>query len=175
MENAKTAARLALSAPPDKLTFIGDDLVRQAVEAARQSPRRRVILPLHKAHEDRLHRMFNAVQPGTYIRPHRHSAPPKAESIIVLRGAIHFFEFAETGVVLKQARLAAGTSLFGVDIEPGVIHTFVAVQPDTVIFEAKNGPYEATNDKDFAPWAPAEGTPEAAAYLQKLTALANQV
>ncbi len=173
MSTTTSGARLALPAPPEPLTLLSDALVRQAVDAARASARRRMILPLHKGHEDALHRMFNAVQPGTYIRPHRHTAPPKAESIIVLRGAIHFFEFDDAGGVRQHVRLAAGAPCFGADIQPGVIHTFLAVEPDTVIFEAKNGPYSAANDKDFAPWAPPEGTPEAAAYVRQLAALAG--
>jgi hypothetical protein len=34
-----------------------------------------------------------------------------------------------------------------------------------VLFEVKPGPYEPLNDKDFATWAPAEGDPAAAAFV----------
>jgi cupin fold WbuC family metalloprotein len=164
--------RLALTAPAGPLTVINETLLQEALAASRQSPRRRVILPFHKGNDDGLHRMFNAVQPGTYIRPHRHVSAPKAESIVVLRGAIHFFEFTETGEVRTHFRLAAGSAQFGVDLESGVIHTFIAMEDDTVLFEVKPGPYAAITDKDFAAWAPAEGAPEAAAYLEELCRLA---
>lgn len=39
----------------------------------------------------------------------------------------------------------------------------VALAPGTVLFELKEGPYRPLGDKDFAAWAPAEGTVEAAA------------
>ena len=44
------------------------------------------------------------------------------------------------------------------------------LEPDTVVFEVKPGPYQPTSDKDFAPWAPAEGGPDAPAYLADLEA-----
>ena len=34
----------------------------------------------------------------------------------------------------------------------------------------KPGPYSQANDKDFAPWAPREGEPGAAEYLERLLA-----
>lgn len=158
----------ALEAPLTPCTRIGRELVRQAVEASRQSPRRRIILPLHKAPESNLHRMLNAVQPFSYVQPHRHLAPPKAESIIVLQGAVLALVFDEAGRVLEATAIAAGTADFGIDFEPGVIHTFFALQRDTVLFEAKPGPYEAQTDKDFASWAPAEASPGAPAYMTAL-------
>jgi cupin fold WbuC family metalloprotein len=112
--------------------------------------------------------MLNAVQPGSYVRPHRHARPPKAECFVVLRGRAAFFIFADDGTVKQCHVLAPDAEHFGVDVEPGVYHGFAALEADTVIFEAKTGPYEAANDKEFAPWAPEEDTPEAEAYLAEL-------
>ena len=158
----------ALAAPPGATVSIDDALIATAIDASRQSPRRRIILPLHQKADEVLHRMLNAVQPGSYVRPHRHLAPPKAESLVLLRGSVRFFVFGETGEVAETFVLSAGSSQLGLDVRPGVYHTFVALAPDTVVFEVKPGPYEPTTDKDFAPWAPPEGTPEAAAYLASL-------
>jgi len=58
---------------------------------SQSSPRRRVIQPFHRDESAALQRMFNAVQPDSYIPPHRHFDPPKAESWIALRGALAFF------------------------------------------------------------------------------------
>lgn len=160
--------RKALEAPPQQAIVIGTDLVRQAVEASRRSPRRRIILPLHKSPGASLHRMLNAIQPHSYIQAHRHLHPPRPESIIVLQGAIITFIFAETGQVTETAVLAAGTTAFGIDFEPAVLHTFLALKPDTVLFEVKPGPYEVQTDKDFAPFAPAEKNPAAAGFMADL-------
>jgi hypothetical protein len=60
-----------------------------------------------------------------------------------------------------------------VDLLPGIYHSFIALEPDTVIYEVKTGPYTATSDKTFAPWAPAEGTAEAARYMAELLRAAD--
>jgi hypothetical protein len=49
---------------------------------------------------------------------------------------------------------------------------------DTVIYEVKGQPaggYVQDSDKDFAPWSPAEGAPEADAFCRELEALARQL
>lgn len=158
----------ALTAPAGAVTVLNEAIIQNAIELSRESPRRRIILPFHQHHDEKLHRMFNVMQPGTYIRPHRHSAPPKAESIVLLRGSLWFVVFTDTGEVSESWRLAPGLGDFGVDIAPGVFHTFIVTEADTVIFEVKPGPYEKADDKDFATWAPAEGEPEAARYQEEL-------
>ena len=158
----------ALEPPPGPVSVLTSELVWKAVEMSRRSPRRRVILPLHPSHADPLHRMLNAVQPGTYIQPHRHLAPPKAEAIVVLRGAVRFFVFTEMGEIAQAHTLSAASGQLGLDARPGVYHTFVTLEADTVLFEVKPGPYQITTDKEFAPWAPAEGSLAASEYLRRL-------
>ena len=170
-----TSHRLAFDPPSDPLYVLEHDLVDHAVRYARESPRRRVIAPFHRSPEDALHRMLNAVQPDSYVRPHRHLDPPKAEAWVVLRGALLFFTFHEHGEVDRRIVIRAAGPRFGVDLIAGIYHSFIALEPDTVIYEVKNGPYQASSDKSFAPWAPAEGTPEAALYMQRLLADAAHV
>jgi cupin fold WbuC family metalloprotein len=158
----------ALDAPPGEAVVLDARLIDRAVAASRKSPRRRVILPLHLGPSDPYQRMLNAAQPGSYIRPHRHRDPPKGETVVVLRGAIRFYTFAGDGAVTNAVELTARGGAVGLDVRPGVYHTFVALERDTVVFEAKTGPYDERVDKDFAPWAPAEGTPEAKPYLERL-------
>jgi cupin fold WbuC family metalloprotein len=172
MENSpRSFSRLALSAPATAVTPLTTSLMRSAVDASHVSHRRRMILPLHKSHVDSLHRMFNAMQPGTYIPPHRHATPPKDESVIVVKGAICFVSFDSLGNVDQMIDLIAGGETFGVDVVAGVFHTFLVLEPDTVMFEVKPGPYSATDDKDFATWAPREGDPAANEYRLSLEAL----
>jgi cupin fold WbuC family metalloprotein len=163
---------LAMPSPAGPVTVIGQAQVAEAIALSRQSPRGRIIRPYHPAANDPLHRMLNVVQPHSYIQPHRHAAPPKAESIIVLQGAIGCVIFSDSGAVEQTHVLGAGRSAFGIDIHAGVFHTFFALEADTVLFEVKPGPYEKASDKDFAPWAPKEGASEAKAYLAQLMRLA---
>jgi cupin fold WbuC family metalloprotein len=160
----------ALRAPSGDLCWLSRDLLEGAITASRSSPRRRVIQPFHRSDDATLHRMFNAIQPDSYIPPHRHAEPPKAESWIVLRGALAFFTFDDQGAIVECLEIRAGGEIFGVDLEPGVYHTLFALEPDTVVFEVKDGPYSAATDKAFPEWAPREGTPEASDYLAKLAA-----
>src|SRR6478752_7781136 len=160
----------ALHAPTGAICWLSKDLLEGAIAASHSSPRRRMIQPFHRSESATLHRMFNAVQPGSYIPPHRHSDPPKAESWIVLRGALAFFTFDDRGAITECLEIRAGGEIFGVDLEPGVYHTFLALEPDTVVFEVKDGPYVPSTDKAFPDWAPREGAAEASSYLEKLRA-----
>jgi cupin fold WbuC family metalloprotein len=127
-----------------------------------------MIAPFHKGDADPLHRMLNAIQPHSYVRPHRHLDPPKAEAWVVVRGAVAFFTFEADGAIRDCARIGPGEPCWGVDLVPGVYHGLVALEPDTVLYEVKTGPYAALTDKAFAPFAPLEGTPEAEAYRSSL-------
>jgi cupin fold WbuC family metalloprotein len=160
--------RLALDAPPGELVPITAELAASALAYSRSSPRGRVILPFHERASDPLHRMFNAVQPGSYVRPHRHLDPPKAEAWVLLRGAVAFFTFEPDGSARDCLHIAAGSDVFGVDLAPGVYHSFIALEPDTLIYEVKPGPYAPSNDKTFPDWAPEEHSPQAAAYMAGL-------
>jgi cupin fold WbuC family metalloprotein len=161
---------LALDPPQGSVVAIDDSIIQTAVQASRKSPRGRIILPFHLSEQDPLQRMLNVLQPGSYVQPHRHLSPPKSEPIIILRGSLLVFVFDSDGKVDERIKLKTGSSRFGVDIRAGEFHTFAALAADTVLFEVKPGPYETLSDKDFAPWAPKEGTPEASEYLRDLLA-----
>jgi cupin fold WbuC family metalloprotein len=172
--STKPAFPLALPAPGTPVTLIGHALMQETIALSRQSPRRRIICPFHQSAGDSLHRMLNAIQPHSYIRPHRHLNPPKAESIVVLRGSIGYLTFNDLGAVEQMHVLGANRPSFGVDTQPGIFHTFLSLEEDTVLFEVKPGPYEKASDKDFAPWAPREGSDEAKAYLDQLYRLCGK-
>lgn len=158
---------LAMPSPATQVTAISRALLSAGQSASRASPRGRIIQPLHKAGGDLLQRMLNSVQPGSYIRPHRHAAE-RAESMIVLTGSILCFTFNDDGSVEQAFTLKAESDRFGIDIGGGVWHSFIALVPDTTLFEVKPGPYNAETDKEFAPWAPKEYSAEATPYLEAL-------
>jgi cupin fold WbuC family metalloprotein len=136
------------------------------IERARQSPRLRVNHNFHSSMEDNPHRFLNVMIRGTYIAPHRHLDPPKAESFLVLEGEIAFFTFDDAGRVAGANIL--GRDIAGIDLAPGVWHTLTPLTPHAICYEVKPGPYLASNDKDFAPWAPREGQPGVREYLESL-------
>jgi len=61
--------------------------------------------------------------------------------------------------------------VLGADIPHGVYHSVVALEPGSVFFEAKAGPYVPIRDAERAPWAPRESEPAVAAYLEQLERL----
>jgi cupin fold WbuC family metalloprotein len=146
-------------------------MLSQLTDEAIGNPRRRKNLNIHPSDDFCAHRLFNAIEPGSYIRPHRHLAPAKDETFVIIRGALGVLMFDESGSISASAVLTPGGPAFAVDIPHGSFHGAVSLAPGTVFFEAKAGPYLPLADDEIALWAPAEGTPESAAYLAALTGL----
>lgn len=153
--------------------FITQDQFDSLKQSARESPRRRVNLNFHATLDENPNRFLNVMARGTYVAPHRHASVPKPESFVVLEGEVGFLTFDDEGEVKIARRLGPVTwpRTLGVDLPPGVWHTLVVLSETAVIFEVKPGPYVPAADKDFAPWAPREGQPEAETYLRSLEAL----
>lgn len=143
---------------------------------AAASPRRRINHNFHTSMADNPHRFLNVMLHGTYITPHRHLKPPKSESFVLLEGRLGFVLFREDGEIDQAHILEAGAGAIpvGIDILPGLWHSIVVLSEHAVCFEVKPGPYEPSDDKEFAPFAPAEGTPGAPEYLAELTQRALQ-
>jgi cupin fold WbuC family metalloprotein len=116
----------------------------------------------HDGPGDNPHRMLNVLLRGTYVRPHRHVAPPKSEAFLPLTGRVGIVCFDGSGAIIGRYLLDAAGPIRGIDLAPGVWHTVVALSDVSVCYEVKPGPWEPASDKDFAEWAPAEQTPEAA-------------
>jgi len=112
-----------------------DDLTRRA----QNSPRRRMNLNFHESLEDKCHRFLNAVEPGADIPIHRH--PEKEESFVVLRGKIRITTYNDDGTVIEDFILSPSEGRYGVNVEKNVWHTVEALEPGSVIFECKEGPY----------------------------------
>lgn len=130
----------------------------------------------HNFHElpDTVQRFINVLQPGSYIRPHRHLRPEESngfEFFLVLQGEIGFLAFDEQGQVITTEHLKAQGPTYGLELAEGQFHSLIALTPDTVMFELKEGPYTPMEDKDFLPQFPQEATPEAAQQVQAWTHL----
>lgn len=136
--------------------------------AARATPRRRLNLNLHADYADSCQRLFNAVEPGSYLRPHRHTDPPKPECFVAVRGRFYLLIFANDGTVLERVELAPAGPVVAADVPAGAWHAIVALEPGSIFFETKPGPYTPLTDKDFAPFAPPEGSAEAEGYLKSV-------
>lgn len=151
--------------------FLDTALLDAVSSEAAASPRRRKNRNFHPHNDYPAHRLVNAIEPGSYVAPHRHLDPSKDETMVVLRGRLGIVLFADDGSVSSYRELIAGGACFGVDFPHGTWHSVVALAPGTVFLEAKAGPYFPLSEAEQAPWAPAENAPTASAYLQSLVAL----
>lgn len=157
------------------VTLIDEALLDALSAEARSHPRLRKNRNFH--HDDQApgQRLLNAIEPGSYVMPHRHVDPHKDETMVVLRGQIGLVIFDEEGAILRAVCLSGGgefgSGARGVDIPHGCWHSMLALESGTVFCEAKAGPYAPLADDERAPWAPAEGTPDVPVYLERLRGL----
>ncbi len=160
---------MSLPRSEDSVKLITRELMDHLIRQAEESPRRRINFNFHPHLQDNPHRFLNVMLRGTYIAPHRHSRPPKAESFLVLEGELAFFLFEEEGEVREVHRLSSGEGIpRGIDIEPGIWHTLVVLSDHVVCYEVKPGPYDPTEDKEFGSWAPREKEEGWEVYLERL-------
>lgn len=146
--------------------------LNELTELAKASVRLRQHRNVHQSYQDPCQRLLNAIEPGSYIRPHRHKSDPRDEMLVAVRGLMALVTFGDDGNVTEVVRL--GTERYGVNARPlaelssDVWHTVVALESGCVLLEIKAGPFDPDQPKDLALWAPEENSEEAQAYLSKL-------
>ena len=151
------------------MKLIDAPLLDATTALAKQNPRLRMNYNFHKELSDPINRLINAVEPGTYVRPHRHRNPDKDESFLVLRGKIGVFTFDDAGRILEKRLLSPADGLYGADIPAGVWHGIVVLESGSVIYEVKAGPFAPLAPENLAPWSPAaEDTENVARFLDYL-------
>jgi cupin fold WbuC family metalloprotein len=149
-------------------SLIDRALLERTASEALAAPRKRKNHNFHARPEDSAHRLLNAIEPGSYIQPHRHLDPAKDETFVVVRGRVGLICFDDSGAVTRSAVMCPDGEVIGANIPHGIFHTLVSLAPGSVFLEAKAGPYVPIAEAERAPWAPAEGDPDAAAFLSRL-------
>jgi len=146
---------------------IESSLLDELTGKAKDSPRKRMNFNLHDALSDPLQRLCNAIEPETYIRPHRHADPDTCEVFIMLRGSAVLLFFDDIGRVIERTVLSAGGPVLAAEIPPKTWHSIAALENGTVFFEVKEGPYVRPGGLNVAEWAPDEGEPQAADFVYR--------
>ncbi|MEI7612698.1 MAG: WbuC family cupin fold metalloprotein [Betaproteobacteria bacterium] len=154
--------------------LIDQALLARVSAEAKVSPRQRKNLNFHGSDTDSAHRLLNAIEPESYLAPHRHLDPRKDETMIVLCGRMGIVLFDEAGKVTQTHVLEAGSPVCGITIPHGLFHTLVSLQSGSVMFESKAGPYVPLEADERAPWASAEGCDGVGAYAVTLRKLFGQ-
>lgn len=150
------------------------DYLNELTAQAQDNLRKRQHRNIHESYADPCQRLFNAIEPSSYIRPHRHATDPRDELLIAIRGLMALVTFDEKGNVTGVLRFGADGKEEGVavgaEVPTDTWHTVIALEPGSVLLEVKAGPFDPNQPKDLAPWAPDEGAQSAKQYLAKLIA-----
>ncbi|WP_028536332.1 WbuC family cupin fold metalloprotein [Paludibacterium yongneupense] len=149
-------------------SLVGDGLDKLSQTAA-QAPRLRSNLNFHAALDEPVQRLVIAMEPGTYVRPHRHAST--WELLSVQRGAMELITFDADGALASRQRLGENGACV-VEMPAGTWHSVLSLETGSAVLEVKQGPYRPLGDEDLAAWSPAEGSPAVADMLHFLSSAA---
>lgn len=139
---------------------------------AKLNPRLRQHNNIHQSYEDNCQCLFNAIELGSYIRPHRHASDPKNELLIAIRGLLGVVIFDELGNISEIFYLSSvnqtGKVVSAIELPSNVWHTVLALEPNSVLLEIKAGPFDPLQPKDLAMWAPEENSELKDSYFIRL-------
>ena len=82
------------------MKLISEELLDSVSHEARESSRLRMNYNFHESLDSPIHRLLNALEPGTYLPPHRHT--DKEETYVVLRGSLLTFFYDDLGNVIEK-------------------------------------------------------------------------
>lgn len=127
--------------------IISNKLLDTISSQAKNSPRLRMNYNLHETLDAKVQRLFNAMEPGTIIPIQRHQNT--AETLMLVRGKMKVQLYDDNKNVIEEAILSHETGNYGVHIPVGVWHCVEILEPDTVMFEVKEGPYTPLAPEDI--------------------------
>lgn len=147
---------------------IDNQLIDLVSSQAQVSKRQRKNYNFHKFAEDPFQRLINAIEPYSYIQPHKHENPDKREVFFILRGKILVIQFDDNGEITDHIVLDASKGNIATEIPERTWHTVISLEKGSVSYECKDGPYDPYNDKNFAQWAPKEDDNNSKSYIDTI-------
>ncbi len=121
-----------------KLQLVDLSLLNQVINEAKHSPRLRMNYNFHTDLNDKCQRLLNAMEPGTVMPIHHHKVD---EMWMVLQGKLKVTIHNNHGDIIEEHVLSPNEGLYGVQIPANTWHSLEVIEPGTVIFEVKEGPY----------------------------------
>lgn len=91
--------------------------------------------------------MLNAMEPGTIVPIGRHMTT--AETFVVLRGSLKILFYDDDKNIIMKEILDPEKGSYGVSIPKGQWHQVEVLEPHTVIFESREGPYAPLGEEDI--------------------------
>lgn len=129
------------------MNLINKERLDKVSEAAQKSERLRMNYNYHESLDAPVQRMLNALEPGTLLPIHRHLHTD--ETYILLRGRIAVIYYNDNKEELERVILNPLEDNWGINIPKGQWHTLEVLEPKTVIFEVKEGPYMPLEASDI--------------------------
>lgn len=123
---------------------ITEAILDELTEQAKKSPRLRMNYDLRTSPEDQSQRMLNALEPETVLPIHRHQKT--SETVICIRGHFEEYLYDENGNLTDTIDMVPGGTVL--NIEAGQWHSLKCFESGTVLFEAKDGPFEPLREED---------------------------
>ena len=114
---------------------------------AKASPRLRQNYDLRNSENDNSQRMLNALEPGTVMPIHRHRQT--SETVVIVRGSLIERFYDEKGNITEEVLMVPGGENPVVQVEKGRWHSLECLEPNTVLFESKDGAYEPLPEEDI--------------------------
>jgi cupin fold WbuC family metalloprotein len=142
-----------------------EELNNLCIKAGRL-PRKRTNLNVHEQAADPVQRLFVSADRTSYFRPHRH--PHTWEFSIVLKGGFEVLIFDDQGRLAHRIALGPRADTAALELPENTWHTWIPLEDGSLFFECKQGPYDPPATVEFAPWAPEEGAPAVAAFMDRL-------
>ncbi|MCR5179777.1 MAG: WbuC family cupin fold metalloprotein [Bacteroidaceae bacterium] len=124
---------------------LNDQLLNELAQRAIASERLRMNLDLRTSSADQSQRMLNALEPATQLPIHRHTS--STEVVIILRGRMDEIFYDDNRNEIARYHLDPSKGCYGLSIPKGQWHGIEVFEP-TVIFEAKDGPWEPLRQED---------------------------
>ena len=112
---------------------------------AKENPRLRCNLDMRNSADDQSQRMLNALEPGTVMPIHRHKGT--SETCICIRCYFEEYFYDEKGNLTDTIDMVPGGTVL--NIEAGQWHSLKCLESGTVLFEAKDGPYQPLSPEDI--------------------------
>ena len=127
--------------------IINEQLLNYVSSQAMESSRLRMNYNLHAHLDEKVHRFFNAMEPGTVVPIHRHR--DTAETFMLVRGKMRVVLYDDDKNIIEDTILSIEEGNYGIHIPVGVWHWVEILEPNTITFEVKEGPYHPLTDEDI--------------------------
>src|SRR3989338_624359 len=113
-----------------------EDFLNQLTEQAKANPRKRMNYNLHHSYEENPQIMLNAIEPESYVPPHRHINPRKSEFFALIRGHFAVAIFDDKGRI-KDATILSPNQEISCIVKHGDWHSLVSYQTGSIILRSE--------------------------------------